>query len=274
METFIMEHKTVIDNHSRSNAWIRAQNHSQEFGNWFKEKVKSVEVPEHLRQLAKGPNTAAKRYTSYFISGYRFHTMKRDSQGKTQNYGVTLSATTDSFASARDQNPIDGEVVYYGVIQDIIEIDYWGCFSVVLFKCDWFRNEVDEYGLTRVYFNKLCSTEDPFVLASQVHQVFYVEDPIEKDVYYARTKVHVDLFDLEEENCPNIGDTFFGEPDNDIGPSNGIPDVDVDLRWSREDVPGDVINMPTHDQHSEDLDTSEEDEDFDDVDWDWMVADN
>ncbi|WMV20094.1 hypothetical protein MTR67_013479 [Solanum verrucosum] len=258
METFIMEHKTVIDNHSRSNAWIRAQNHSQEFGNWFKEKVKSVEVPEHLRQLAKGPNTAAKRYTAYFINGYRFHTMKRDSQGKTQNYGVTLLATTYSFASARDQNPIDGKVVYYGVIQ---EIDYWGCFSVVLFKCDWFRNEVDEYGLTR-----------------QVHQVFYVEDPIEKDVYYARTKVHVDLFDLEEENCPNIGDTFFGEPDNDIGPLNGIPDVDVDLKWSREDVAGDVIDMSTHDQHSEymeeDMDTSEEDEDFDDVDWDWMVADD
>jgi len=70
------EHKTVIDNHSRSNAWIRAQNHSQEFGNWFKEKVKSIEMHEHLRQLAKGPNTAAKRYTTYFINGYRFHTMK------------------------------------------------------------------------------------------------------------------------------------------------------------------------------------------------------
>jgi len=73
------EHKTVIDNHSRSNAWIRAQNHSQEFGNWFKEKVKSVEVPEHLQQLAKGPNTTAKRYITYFINGYLFHTMKRDS---------------------------------------------------------------------------------------------------------------------------------------------------------------------------------------------------
>ncbi|KAH0725237.1 hypothetical protein KY284_001102 [Solanum tuberosum] len=133
--------------------------------------------------------------------------MKRDSQGKTQNYGVTLSATTNSFSSARDQNPIDGEVVYYGVIQDIIEIDYW-----------------------------------------------------------------------EEENCPNIGDTFFGEPDNDIGPSNGIPDVHVDLRWSREDVLGDAIDMPTHDQHSEymeeDMDTSKVGEDFDDVDWDWIVADD
>ncbi|XP_060175221.1 uncharacterized protein LOC132605955 [Lycium barbarum] len=172
VENIIKEHKSLIDNHSRSNAWVRVQSHSQEFADWFKKKVKTIEVPNHLIQLAKGPNTAAKRYTAYFINGYQFHTMKRDSRCKTQNYGVTLSATTDSFASARGQNPIDGEVVYYGSIKDIIEIDYWICFSVVLFECDWFHNEIDEYGLTRVYFNKLCSTEDPFVLASQVHQVF------------------------------------------------------------------------------------------------------
>ena len=84
-----------------------------------------------------------------------------------------MLATTDSFSSDREQNPVDGMVLYYGIIQDIIEIDYWGCISVVLFNCDWFRNEVDEYLLTRVYINKKCSTYDPFVLASQVHHVFY-----------------------------------------------------------------------------------------------------
>lgn len=57
-----------------------------------------------------------------------------------------------------------------------------------------------------MYFNKLRGTDDPFVLASQVHQVFYVADPIEKDVYYARNKVPIDLYDSEEENCLNIGD--------------------------------------------------------------------
>lgn len=76
----------------------------------------------------------AKRYTAYFINGYQFHTLKRDTCCKTQNSGLTLSATTDSFASASDQNPIDREVIYYGVIQDIIEIDYQDCFSIVLFK--------------------------------------------------------------------------------------------------------------------------------------------
>ncbi|KAH0633088.1 hypothetical protein KY284_035874 [Solanum tuberosum] len=96
--------------------------------------------------------------------------------------------------------------------------------------------------LTRVYFNKSRSTDDPFVLASQVHQVFYVADQIEKDVYYARNKVPVDLYDLEEENCPNIGDTFWRELSEDI-----------------EDT---TMGM------------SEEENDFDDTDWDWMDADD
>ena len=130
------EHKNLIVNCTRSNAWVRERNHSRNFVDWFKEKVKSIEVPNHLRWLTKGPNTLAKWYTGYFINGYLFHTMTRDAPLKTQNSGTTLSATTGSFASTMDQNPIDGEVFYYGAIQDIIEIDYWGHFNVVLFRCD------------------------------------------------------------------------------------------------------------------------------------------
>nr|XP_016457723.1 PREDICTED: uncharacterized protein LOC107781523 isoform X1 [Nicotiana tabacum] len=271
VEAFIKEHKNFIDTHTKGNAWLKARIHSREFENWLREKVKNVEVPNQLRWLAKGPNTVAKRYTAYFINGYRFHTMERDAPCKTQNNGVTLSAATDSFASARDQNPIGGTVIYYGAIQDIIEIDYWDCFSVVLFRCDWFHNEIDGYGLTRVYFNKKCSTDDTFVLASQVHQVFYVEDPIEKDVYYARNKVPVDLHDLEEENCPNIGETFWREPNDDIGSSNIL--LDVDARWSREDIPADIIDMPTQSQDTT-METSEEEDEYDDTDWDWMEADD
>ena len=185
-----------------------------------------------------------------------------------------MSAITDSFASARDQSLVDGMVLYYEIIQDIIEIDYWGCFSVVLFNCDWFHNEVDDYGFTQVYFNKKCSTNDPFVLASQVHQVFYVEDPVEKNVYYARKKVPVDLYDLEEENCPNIEETFLREPNDDFGSSERL--VDVDVRWSREDLPVDIIDAPSIAQHSQDeaMETSKEEDDFDDTDWDWMEVDD
>ena len=120
-----MEHKSLTDNRTRGNAWVKAQVHSREFGDWFSEKVKNIEVSNHLKWLAKGPNFVTKRYTGYFINGYRFHTKTRDAPCKTQNSGVTLSATTDSFVSARDKNPVDGMVLYYEIIQDIIEIDYW-----------------------------------------------------------------------------------------------------------------------------------------------------
>ncbi|KAM3248017.1 putative protein isoform X1 [Capsicum annuum] len=240
------EHKNLMSNDTRLSAWSRSRSHSQEFSNWFEEKVKNAELPDYLLRLAKGPNWVAKRYTLYWVNGYRFHTKARHAPCKTQNSGVTLSATTDSFASARDRNPIDGEVSYYGVIHDITKIDYYGCFSAVLFRCDWFHNKVNDYGLTPVYFNRLCSTDDLFVLASQVHQVFYVEDPVEKGVYYSRNKVPIDLYDLVEENSPNIGETFLREPNDEIGSSSRL--YNEGIRCSREDVPINVVYMPSNEQ--------------------------
>nr|XP_016440128.1 PREDICTED: uncharacterized protein LOC107765940 isoform X1 [Nicotiana tabacum] len=40
VEAFIMEQKNLIDNHTRPNAWVTARNHSRNFADWFKEKVK------------------------------------------------------------------------------------------------------------------------------------------------------------------------------------------------------------------------------------------
>ncbi|XP_075101708.1 uncharacterized protein LOC142177141 [Nicotiana tabacum] len=91
-------------------------------------------------------------------------------------------------------------------------------------------------------------------------------DPTEKDVYYARSKVLVDLYDLEEENCPNIGEIFWRKPNNDIGSSSRL--LDVDIRWSRDDVPVDIIDTPSNAQNSHDtmVETSEEEDGFDDTD--------
>ena len=86
--------------------------------------MKNEEVSYYIFWLSKGPNPVATRYTGYFINGYRFHTKKRDARCKTQNSGVTLQALTPSFASAKDQNPIVGDVTYYGLIHEIVEIDY------------------------------------------------------------------------------------------------------------------------------------------------------
>uniref|UniRef100_A0A803NBM4 DUF4216 domain-containing protein n=1 Tax=Chenopodium quinoa TaxID=63459 RepID=A0A803NBM4_CHEQI len=110
--------------------------------------------------------------------------MKRDANCITQNNGVTLTATIHSFASSKDQNPVVENVNYYGSITEIIEISYHGHFSVV-FRFQWFHSEKDDDELITVNMNKTVSKEEPFILANQAHQVFYVEDLNREGWHYA-----------------------------------------------------------------------------------------
>ena len=69
---------------------------------------------------------------------------------------------------------------YYGVIEDIWELDY-SEFRVPLFKCQWVNGntEVCKYkmGLSLVDLQKIGYNDDPFIMLAQGRQVFYVQDP-------------------------------------------------------------------------------------------------
>ena len=122
------------------------------------------------------------KYNGYTINGCRYHTKERDDLRTTQNNGVSVVASTMQIASAKDKNPIFGELCFYGIITEIWDLDYTK-FRIPVFKCDWVDTnngiKVDELGFTLVDLTKVAYKSDSFILASQAKQVFYVQDQLE-----------------------------------------------------------------------------------------------
>ncbi|BBN69644.1 hypothetical protein Prudu_1073S000900, partial [Prunus dulcis] len=109
--------------------WLQDK-HNSTFIQWLRFKVQSEleednhGVSENLRWLAAGPNMAVPLYRSYLIKGIKFNIKAQDDVRTTQNSGVYLLAHTMQVASAKDKNPILSNMGFYGVIQEIWDLDY------------------------------------------------------------------------------------------------------------------------------------------------------
>jgi hypothetical protein len=85
--------------------------------------------------------------------------------------------------SSFDEN--DNLLLYYGVIKDIIKISWEGTMQLelVIFECDWFDptaigvRRTKNISLVEVKHSSRLSNFEPFVLASQVKQVYYLPYP-------------------------------------------------------------------------------------------------
>ncbi|KAG8382392.1 hypothetical protein BUALT_Bualt05G0072600 [Buddleja alternifolia] len=158
-------------------------------------------VSNELRALAQGPNPVWRRYRGFIVNGFRFHVKKFEKRRRTQNSGLVVTAQTSSYASRNDANPIVGDVTYYGMLKDIIELDYFEGGKIVLFECDWVSpgraQKQDETGFTLANFSRSRQHNEPFVLASQAQQIFYIEDPIEKGWHVVMRAKAMDSFDMD-----------------------------------------------------------------------------
>ncbi|KAF7826751.1 uncharacterized protein G2W53_017915 [Senna tora] len=242
VQQYIREHEDIVNNHTGKRKWSKAKSHSNDFTAWFETRAMNDDISYFVKGLSRGPNTVAKKFSGYVINGYRFHTRMRDGRCKTQNSGVTVEAITRSFASSKDERPRKDSLTYYGAITDIIELNYYELCKYVLFKCDWFEVKEDNYGMKFVHFDKKCYQEDPFVLATQVHQCFYVKGHLEENRYYVMKRVPRDLFNMGDQS--DGGQEFhWGEPsDSSSNPTLLVDDAEVDL--VRTDVPATIIDQP------------------------------
>ncbi|KAI5435930.1 hypothetical protein KIW84_022381 [Lathyrus oleraceus] len=123
-------------------------------------------------------------------------------------------------------------VTYYGAIGDIIELDYYSQFSFVLFKCDCFEVEEDKYGLTCVYFNNKSFQNDSFVLPSQVHKCFYVQDPLDSSKQYVMKTNPRDLYSMGDLSDSMVQESYQSDH------------FDGEVNWVREDIPGTIVDKP------------------------------
>ncbi|KAL4394439.1 hypothetical protein AHAS_Ahas02G0152100 [Arachis hypogaea] len=209
--------KRKLQSRTRSQSHIDGVVH-REFLNWLRHTVTfgSTNHSNELQWLACGSIAHAKRYQAYNVNGFKFRTMSREEGMKTQNSVVYVTSYTRNYASKRDANVAVGGVSYYGRLVDIIELNYSGQFTVVLFKCLWADTTDRE-------------DDKPYILASEARLVFYVEDEVESGWSVV---VHVkprELFDMAKdyEHCE-----VDPHPQSCI---TSMPEFDVEgLQWTRD----------------------------------------
>ena len=173
---------------SKREKWVLDQ-HNKLFSDWFRHRIDSELsrsgdlISETLKWLASGPRMDVLSYSGFATNGYCFHTKSHDDRSIVQNSGVTLVAQAVHISSAKDKKPLLAEMSYYGVIEDIWELDYI-MFCVAVFRCKWVENnnafKVDDLEFILVDLNKEGHKNDTFILASQAKQVFYITDPADK----------------------------------------------------------------------------------------------
>ncbi|XP_010431497.1 PREDICTED: uncharacterized protein LOC104715823 [Camelina sativa] len=175
-----LEELQSMDVRCRKSETLLWKLHADRFSQWVKDKIpgNSEHHSEKLRWLAHGPRNIAQTYKGFVINGHRFHT--EDVMRKTQNSGVTYEAFSMCRASARDNRQMADMVVFYGVIQQIIMLDYH-MFQIPLFKCKWANKgngvkEEEGFTLVNLNVNQSAYLQDPYILASQAKQVFYSRD--------------------------------------------------------------------------------------------------
>jgi hypothetical protein len=174
VEPYVTKHKDFLRSQfpEKNEGWLMRQ-HIDTFSDWLRKECQgNDQIDEQLYLLARQPSWHILTYKGYEINGNTFYTLGQDKRSTNQNSGVRVDAI----------DPNGNRQTYYGRIEEIWELDYAPNFKIPLFRCQWVKVTgggvtVDkDYGMTTVDLNNVGYKDEPFVLAADVNQVFYVKD--------------------------------------------------------------------------------------------------
>ncbi|CAM8978310.1 unnamed protein product [Rhodiola kirilowii] len=139
------------------------------FRDWMEiiRKEASPSYSKEVHRLARYPQS----YTCYsqcYVNDVKFVVLDRDWNKRTQNSGDMVE---------------DGDLTYYGIIQNIIELRYANGMHVVIYYCTWFNTDPKERGSTKIDYGLLSIDTSStwfedwlYCLATTTRQVFYLDD--------------------------------------------------------------------------------------------------
>lgn len=150
---------------------------------------------------------------------------------------------------------------------NVIKLNYISGYHVILFKCEWFdtnpkkKRIQQDFHLTSISVRNTWYENDPFVLATQASQVFYLDDyKLGSDWKIAQKVQHRHIWDVPKKD--DVGDLADGTGDEayqeevssnvqlEVQEDDGIvPLVRVD-----DDLPEEIITSPDFNANGDDND--------------------
>ncbi|KAM6582424.1 hypothetical protein CsatB_009426 [Cannabis sativa] len=220
--------------------------HSNPFENFLNNLLIICALKEKVL-MSSAPSS--RQFSFIHVRGKCFHTKSRDDAREVQNSGLRIVAETMHFASAKDRNLVLGNMTYYGVIEEIWELNYFA-FRIALFKCSWVDNNIgvknDELSFTLVDLSNRGSKNDPFIMASQVVQVFYISNLAndEWSVFLLTPEKRFLENEEDEENADLCYDDFIvGQPIHEqvMGIDRNFDEDDA--KYIRNDINDGIVDM-------------------------------
>lgn len=122
-----------------------------------------------LKLLAKGSHRSIVHYSGCIINGHKFCIQGCDLHKKTQNSGIIVKTEHDC-----------REIIYYSIVNDIIQLSYGLSNNLFYFKCNWWdtvhksKISINEFRFLSINITKTYDKEKSYVFASQVEKVIYL----------------------------------------------------------------------------------------------------
>ena len=158
------------------------------FSDWLEDRVRYLSSTgqspsEDLKTMSRRPSPIVHHHQSMWAYGYHFRA-EDNSGGTNVSYdsGVAAIISQTCRSSRADRHPVEAELLYVGVVQDILKVDY-GHITHNVLRCSWIkphlegvrtiREDID--GFWSVKFNaRQPANAEPYLMPAHARQVLSI----------------------------------------------------------------------------------------------------